>query len=229
MSGRYAPGNRLPSENDLVRDYDVAKETARRALAQIVAWGLAAARRGAGVYVRDFRPIIRDGISRLGADTWPAGQSIWSAEAEGRSLGVDQLEVGEADAPTLISVMLGLGAGDRVVYRSRLFVLDGKPVLLARSWLPSRIAAGTPIMERDTGPGGTYARLAELGHAPVLFREDLRARMPSQAEIERLSLPAGTPVVEIVRTARDASRVPVEVNEMIADSGAYVFRYEFGD
>jgi DNA-binding GntR family transcriptional regulator len=62
--------------------------------------------------------------------------------------------------------------------RSRRYVLDGKPVLLARSWLPAAIAAGTPV-------------------------------------------------VEIYRVAVDAAGTPVEVNEMTADSSAYIFRYEF--
>lgn len=43
----------------------------------------------------------------------------------------------------------------------------------------------------------------------------------------RLDLAAATPVMEIVRTAYDASGTPVEVNEMTADSSAYVFRYDF--
>jgi hypothetical protein len=38
----------------------------------------------------------------------------------------------------------------------------------------------------------------------------------------------GTPIIEICRVALDADGTPVEVNEMIADSSAYVFRYEFG-
>jgi GntR family transcriptional regulator len=43
----------------------------------------------------------------------------------------------------------------------------------------------------------------------------------------RLALAPGTPVVEITRTAYDAAGRAVEVNEMTADSSAYVFRYEF--
>ena len=177
--------------------------------------------------MRDFRPIIRDGISRLGQGTWPAGQSIWSAEAEGRNLAVDQIEVSEAEPPVHIRDLLGLPEGTVTVLRSRRFVLDGKPVLLSRSWLSSAIAAGTPIAQPDTGPGGTYARLADLGHAPARFREDLRSRMPSPDEVDRLEVAPGTPVIEVIRIAVDANDSPVEVNEMTADASAYVFRYEF--
>jgi hypothetical protein len=40
---------------------------------------------------------------------------------------------------------------------------------------------------------------------------------------------AGTlpPVVEIVRTAYTEDGNPVEVNEMVTDASAYVFRYDF--
>jgi UTRA domain len=123
--------------------------------------------------------------------------------------------------------LLALPADTTTVLRSRRFVLDGKPVLLSRSWLPASIAAGTAIAEPDTGPGGTYARLADLGHAPARFREDLRSRMPNSDEAERLEIVPGTPVIDIIRVAVDANGATVEVNEMTADASAYVFRYEF--
>jgi GntR family transcriptional regulator len=226
-SGQYQPGSRLPGENDLMRERGVARGTARQALAQLINWGLAESRRGSGIYVRDFRPIVRDGISRLGQATWPSGQSIWSAESEGRDLTVDQIQVGEADAPAHVRDLLGLPVDATVVLRSRRFVLDGKPVLISRSWLPVSIAAGTAIAQPDTGPGGTYARLADLGHAPARFREDLRSRMPSPDEADRLEIAAGTPVIDVIRIALDAHGRPVEVNEMTADASAYIFRYEF--
>jgi GntR family transcriptional regulator len=226
-SGQYAPGSRLPGENDVMKDHSVARGTARQALAQLVNWGLAEARKGSGIYVRDFRPIVRDGISRLGQSTWPSGQSVWSAESQGRDLSVDQIEVSEITPPAHVRDLLGLDEDARAVLRSRRFVLDGKPVLLARSWLPAAIAAGTAIAQPDTGPGGTYTRLADLGRAPARFREDLRSRMPLPDETERLEIAPGTPVIDMIRIAVDASGVPVEVNEMTADSSAYVFRYEF--
>jgi GntR family transcriptional regulator len=100
-------------------------------------------------------------------------------------------------------------------------------VLLARSYLPARLVSGSPITQPDTGPGGTYARLRGLGHAPTHFREDLRARMPEPSEVAALDLAAGTPVVEVIRTAYTSDGQPVEVNEMTADASAYVFRYDF--
>jgi GntR family transcriptional regulator len=100
-------------------------------------------------------------------------------------------------------------------------------VLLSVSYLPAGLAAGTMMEYQDAGPGGIYARLAEIGHAPARFREDLRARMPEPAEVTRLGLPPGTPVVDLVRTAYSAGQLAVEVSEMIADASSYIFRYDF--
>jgi GntR family transcriptional regulator len=226
-SGEYPPGARLPGENDVMRDHGVARATARQALAQLINWGLAQARKGSGIYVRDFRPIVRDGIGRLGGSTWPAGRSVWDGETEGRDLVVDQLEVSPTELPGHVGLLLGLPEGAEAVLRSRRYVLDGKPVLLSRSWLPAQVAAGTSIAQPDPGPGGVYARLAEAGHAPARFREELRSRMPQPEEVERLAIAPGTPVVDICRVALAADGTPVEVNEMTADSSAYIFRYEF--
>jgi GntR family transcriptional regulator len=225
--GDYPPGSRLPGENDIMRNYQVARMTARQALAQLINEGVASARKGAGVYVREFRPIIREGITRL-AGTWTAGRSIWSADTSDRTLKVDQLQVRYEEPPDHVRTLLDLpDAAEQVLVRRRRFVLDDKPVLLSASFLPSDLTAGTPIEQEDTGPGGTYARLADIGHAPVRFREDLRARMPEPTEAERLDIGPGTPVVDVVRTAYTATGEVIEVNEMTGDSSAYVFRYDF--
>ncbi|MFJ2750048.1 MULTISPECIES: GntR family transcriptional regulator [unclassified Streptomyces] len=227
QAGEYGPGDRLPGENDLMAAYEVARMTARQALGVLQNEGLAEARKGAGVFVRAFKPLRRRGIQRLAREQWGAGRSIWSDESEDRELVVDQIDVCEEQADSRFSDALGLPAGARVWARSRRFVLDGKPVLLAVSYLPSDVVADSVITEVDTGPGGTYARLAELGFAPVHFREEVRSRMPSADEAERLSLSMGTPVIHIVRTAFAQGGRVVEVNEMTLDSASYVLEYDF--
>ncbi|EFL17436.1 GntR family transcriptional regulator [Streptomyces sp. C] len=226
-SGEYGPGDRLPGENDLMATYDVARMTARQALSVLQNEGLTEARKGAGVFVRAFRPLRRHGIQRLAQEQWGSGRSIWSTDSEDRDLVVDQVEVHEERASEEIVVALDVPDGSPVWVRSRRFVLDGKPVLFATSYLPSDVVADSAITQTDTGPGGTYARLAELGHKPVHFREEVRCRMPSAGEAERLALSMGTPVIQIVRTAFAEDGRAVEVNEMTLDSASYVLEYAF--
>ncbi|NUP39597.1 MAG: UTRA domain-containing protein, partial [Streptomyces sp.] len=102
------------------------------------------------------------------------------------------------------------------------------PVLLSTSYLPAELVDRTPITQPDTGPGGVYARLGELGRGPVHFREEIRSRMPTAQEVDRLALSSGVPVVLIARTAFDADGAAVEVNHMVLDSAAYILEYDFG-
>lgn len=226
-SGEYGPGDRLPGENDLMASYGVARMTARQALGVLQSEGLTEARKGAGVFVRTFRLIRRRGIQRLATGVWGEGRSIWDADTEDREPVVEFIGVTEEPAPDPVAAVLGLPGGAPACVRRRRFLLDGKPVMFATSSLDAALVAGTPIAEPDTGPGGIYARLAELGHKPARFREEVRSRMPNAEEAARLGLAAGTPVVLVVRTAFAADGRVVEVNEMVLDASAYVLEYEF--
>ncbi|MFG2635300.1 GntR family transcriptional regulator [Streptomyces sp. NPDC048362] len=226
--GEFGPGARLPGEPALVRDYGVAKMTASGALKLLVAEGVAVSRPGSGTYVREFRPILRDATKRLSRKQWAAGKSIWAADVGERPMTVADLEVYEDDAPRWVARALDLGDEGRIIVRSRRFLVDGEPVQMAVSYLPAELVRDSLIAEPDSGPGGTYARLAELGAEPVHFTEDLRARMPSSDESSALAVLSGTPVMEICRTAYTAEGKAVEINRMLLDAGAYALRYSFG-
>ncbi|MFD7104896.1 GntR family transcriptional regulator [Streptomyces celluloflavus] len=225
--GEYGPGDRLPGENDLMAAHGVARMTARQALGVLQSEGIAEARKGAGVFVRTFHPLRRRGIQRLTREAWGSGRSVWSVDATDRDVVVDQIRVGEEPAAEHIARVLGLVADEPVCVRDRRFVLDGKPVLLSTSYLPAGLVAGSPITRPDTGPGGIYARLAELGHEPVHFREEVRSRMPTSDETARLALPSGTPVLLVCRTAFTQDGSAVEVNEMVLDANSYILEYDF--
>ncbi|MFF0833772.1 GntR family transcriptional regulator [Streptomyces sp. NPDC003344] len=227
QSGEYGPGDRLPGENELMAAHGVARMTARQALSVLRDEGVAEARKGAGVFVRAFRPLRRRGIQRLSEQQWGSGRSIWSADIENRALEVDQVTVSEEAAPDRISAVLDLAEEETVCVRRRRFVLEGKPVLLATSYLPTSVVAGSAITQEDTGPGGTYARLAELGYKPVHFREEIRSRMPSKDEAAQLRMSSGTPVILICRTAFADEGRPVEINEMTLDAASYILEYDF--
>ncbi|MET9925752.1 MULTISPECIES: UTRA domain-containing protein [unclassified Streptomyces] len=66
-----------------------------------------------------------------------------------------------------------------------------------------------------------------MDHEPAHFREEVRSRRPRPEETSRLSLPAGTPVMLVCRTAFAEDRRVVEVNEMVLDASAHVHEYDF--
>ncbi|GGV51310.1 GntR family transcriptional regulator [Streptomyces spectabilis] len=174
-----------------------------------------------------FRPIRRRGIPRLSRNQWGSGTSVWAAD-DHRAPDVDQITVAEGVAPPpYIRDVLELTAGETVCVRTRRYIMEGRPVMLSASYLPQHLVTDSPITQADTGPGGIYARLADLGHAPAHFREEIRVRMPSADEAAQLAIPADRTVIKLVRTAFDADGRAVEINEMTMDSAAYVLEYAF--
>jgi len=224
--GDLPPGGRVPGENELMETYRVEQPTARRALDLLKNEGLIIARRGSGTFVREFRPIKRVSPDRLRSEVWGVGRSIWSADLGVRPHAAGTV-VSVESAPATITDVLGLEDDAPVVVRSRRFEVDGRVVQISRSYYPETIVRGSAITEVNTGDGGSYARLAELGHEPVRFREELRARMPREPERKTLALAQGTPVVEIVRTAYTQAGEAIEVNEMVLDASSYVIEYRF--
>jgi GntR family transcriptional regulator len=226
-AGEYGPGDRLPGENELMATHGVARMTARQALGVLRSEGLVEARKGAGVFVRSVRPLRRRSVQRLSEEQWGNGQSIWEFDTEGRTLEVDQLTVSREAASQSIARVFGAADGTPVCVRRRRYVLDGKPAMLATSYLLASVVKGSAITRKDTGPGGTYARLAELGHKPVHFREELRLYKPSKDEAAHLQISFGETAILICRTAFTADGRPIEITEMVLDAALYILEYEF--
>lgn len=226
-SGEFSVGHKLPPERDLVKEYGVSQGTIRQAIATLRDEGIVESRVGSGVYVRSWRPIVRNALRRLSAEQWGEGKSVWGVDIEDRSLQADGVQIEQLPATPDIAAVLGLPEGELVWRRNRRYLVDGVPVMRSASYIPDDLARGTRITQSDTGPGGIYKQLEEAGYGPVRFREDLRCRMPSATEAEDLQLAAATPVVDMVRCAYGPSGRVVEVNRMILDASRYLLRYDF--
>ena len=200
--------------------------TVRQAIGELRAEGLVVAEHGKGVFVRSRPPVRRLASDRFARRHRAAGKAAFIVEEEGLGRpGVDQIEVGEGAPPPRAKELLGLTGRARVVIRSRRYLLDGEPVETAISYIPASIARGTQIAAVDTGPGGIYARLEELGHVLSHFVEEVSVRMPTPQERRRLQLGPGVPVMVVVRTAFDTGGAAVEVCDTVKTGPRYVLEY----
>lgn len=224
VQGELRPGDDVPGENALMSEHHVARETARRALAILNAEGLTESLRGYKTVVRNFKPIIRVETARSAEAQWGAGRSMWENDLDGQELATDKMHVDRVTAPDRIARVLG--ASDAIL-RSRRYLVDGRPSLLADSYLPFDVAGGTRIAQANTGPGGTYARLKDLGLSPAFFSMQVWSRPPQGEEKKLLKLPANAWVLAAERTAfTEAGRV-VEVNEMTLNPTMYVLQFDY--
>jgi GntR family transcriptional regulator len=227
-AGQLVQGDQLPSEAQLADHYGVTRTTAQKALGILKAEGLIVPQHGRGYYVRP-RPKVR----RLGSDRFArrhrdAGKAAFVIEVEsaGSAPSVDRIVISEERPPADIARRLGLTARAKVVVRQRRYLIDGHPVETATSYIPAMLARGTAITEPNTGPGGIYARLEEMGHRLDHFDEEVRARMPTPDEAQALALPEGVPVFQLVRTAYDTDGMAVEVCDTVMSSDVYQLDYE---
>lgn len=182
---------------------------------------------GSGADAHEFRLYRRRSPARLAASGWSTGRSIWEADDTARQTSVDSIEITTGAAPEHVAAVLGLDGGEQVLVRRRRYLVDEAPVQLATSYYPERLVRGTRVADADTGAGGVYARLDELGHKPVRFREELRSRMPRAEEAKLLDLAQGTPVILVARTAFTDEGKPVEIAEMTLNAGSYILEYDF--
>jgi GntR family transcriptional regulator len=169
---------------------------------------------------RAARGTVRQAIATLRAE------GLVDIEQEGRRPEVQVLEVAPRPAPPEIARLLQIDEGSQVLARRRRYLADGQPMEIATSYLPWELVQGTKITESDTGPGGIYARLEEMGHRLKRFTEDVRARMPLPEEARALQLPPGVPVFVLVRVAFDTEGRPVEVCDTVMAADRYVLSYE---
>ena len=249
--GDYAPGSTLESESQLAERYSVNRQTVNRAMLLLRGEGLLRVERGNRTVVRELPVLTTERIGRQQPARREAGAARGAFQAELASLGYgDHVEVAisrELRAPAHILAIFGAdeppeGQGPKrdprridtghsaVVRRREMYAAEGDrriPVQLATGYYPLDIAGDTQIEQEDTGPGGTYSRLAELGHAPARFSERVTFRVPDEAEAAFLQLDVEQRVIEVERIARNARGRAVEVNVIVMPAHQWQLVYEW--
>lgn len=226
--GRLAEGAKLPSERDLAEQYDTSRVTVRQAIAVLRSEGLVAPEHGKGIYVKRRRRIERTAPSRLSRAARDANRSAFTGDTlnTGYTPHVE-VEIAIETAGQPAGDLFHIAPEDDVLSRDRTMYADGEPVQLAISVYDYALVKGTAIEQKDTGPGGVHARLAELGRGPVRFTETLTASMPNPEVARLLHLGEGSPVIRIERLAYDQADRVVEITHMTLAADRYVLRYDF--
>jgi DNA-binding FadR family transcriptional regulator len=133
-SGRFAPGERLPSERDLARTLEVSRASVREALAALQLQGVVETRKGAGTFVST-RPPAPDApahdaspsaVLEARAQLEPAVARLAAARGQRDEAAENLLAAMEAE-PVDIATW---NASDRLFHR-QLAAMTGNPVLLA--------------------------------------------------------------------------------------------------
>lgn len=198
-SGRWAVGERIPSEPELCRHFRLSRSTVRQALDELENEGLVRRERGRGAFVAAARP-----------NSWLL-QSTWGFyQDETSRLGVEvrsqvlRAEVGEL--PAWAAKALDLPPGSRGATVERLRYVAGKVALYVVEHLPERFAA--IALDADLERGSLYQRLAKENVEVAGGRRSIRAVAATPPLAKLLEVRTGAPLAFIESVSWDADQRP---------------------
>ncbi len=200
-AGEWRPGDALPSETALAREYGVSQGTLRKALNALEAERLVERRQGKGTFVPrhsasrslfQFFHLVGNGGERL----LPESQAL-SCNA-----GVANRVEREA---------LALNAGEGVIRIRRMRHLNGEPIISEYISVPARLFRDLRRRPLEEVPNALYELYeTRYGVTVTHIREQLRAVACEAEDAKLLGVPLGSPLLQIERTALSIDRQPVE-------------------
>ncbi|MBK4735104.1 GntR family transcriptional regulator [Noviherbaspirillum pedocola] len=198
---QWRPGEAIPTEAELVKQFSASVGTVRKAIDMLVAEGVLERFQGRGTFVRRAR--FDSSLFRFFRLQKESGER---QVPEGRILLRETLV-----APSAVASALRLPAHAEVIHLSRLRMLDGKPLLAESIWLPrERFAA---LLDIDASEFGDllYPLYEErCGQVVASAEEDLTAEAVDDVHARLLQIPKGAPVIVVERTALGYDRQPLE-------------------
>lgn len=231
-SGALAPASKLPTEVELMSEFDVSRVVARLAVGVLRTEGLIYSRQGKGTFVREHGPVRRIAgdryrhdlaqIKRADAPEPPSGTSF----TRDHGISWDQYRLDKdfrvIPAPADVAESLGLDPdlGTLVLQRRFVFYANDRPQQMSWSYYPFEMVRDTPVADpaNEPWPGGNLAQLATLGIFVSSIEESVRARMPTPDERRTLSIADGVPVLIVTRrmlTGPETNRRPVEMANIV--------------
>lgn len=226
--GVYSPGTWMPSERELAEEHQVDRSTVRRALRILAERQLVILATATGAQV----PVAGSSMRRAAADvtrqvgTW-RGFHVSATRAGHEPFTVTT--VSEVQADLEVGRGLGVPTGTSVLRRARRQgIVDAPPVQLSTSYIRLDLVEKIPVLrEVDTGPGGMYSRMEELGHR-VHFEESVTCRLPNEEERKKLEIDVNQPVLVLWRRAYDQNNRILDLTHRIVVGNRHelVYRYD---
>jgi len=203
-AGELSAGDRLPSEDELVRDYSVSRTTVRSAVQSLVRRGLVEIQRGRGTFVA--KPRIVQELANLTG-------FVEDMEALGRSATARLLDWQEMRATETVARQLELPLGAQVVRIRRVRLSDGSPLSYDDTYLP--LDLGRRIVTHDLETQPIFLLLEETYDTQLdEARYELEASIADQEIATILGVDVGSPIFLIERTSYAVGGRPVDYERL---------------
>jgi len=213
IENELAPGDQLPSENELMDFFGVSRNTARLAVDILIKQGLAQRIKGKGTYVTPQR--WQFGLSRLVS---------FSEETQRRGMRPSSrlLNLKHACPSPKIAAALQLEDGQEVYAVERLRLADQKPMAINASYLPVKLCPG--LDEEDLSTGSIYHVIEDKYHLQIGYAQQvLKPAIATEWEAELLQVKTGSPLLLVEGTAYLVDGRPLEYARLLYRGDRYEF------
>ncbi len=146
--GKLVPGDKLPSQRELCKQYDMSHMTVRRAINELIHEGVIFAIPGKGLYVAENAQFV-DKDSLKGFDEQMARLGVSTAT---KILTSDMIN---ASAP--LAYMMGVAVDSPLVYISRLRLANDEPHSITHVYLPHSLCPG--LLNHDLAANSLFETL----------------------------------------------------------------------
>ncbi len=214
--GTWKPGERMPSEAELIATYGVSRITVRQAFELLVNDGLVYRRRGSGTYVTI--PLIEQGLNRI---------ISFTEDMQRRGLHPDTRLIGMKLEPASADVArrLDIDAGEELAVVERLRLADGVPMSVERSHLVHRLCPG--VLEGDYVQTPLHIALLErYGIRLARAHQAIHAMAADKVRASLLSVSVGAPLFFIERVSFRQGGIPAEFLQIYQRGDRYVLYNE---
>lgn len=149
QSGNFDKTNKLPTEDELIKKFEVSRNTIRKAINQLVNRGFIYQVQGSGMFLRE----------KSGSDTINLGslrgltKDLTSKTIETKILSLQVVEANEK-----IATQLRCEVGSKLYYIKRLRIVDKEPFSIEISYFKKEIV---PYLNEDIASNSIYSYLIE--------------------------------------------------------------------
>ena len=201
QSGEWKPGDKIDSENRLMDIFHVSRNTAKKAIDELVQEGSLYKVQGKGTFVS--RPKFEQSLS-----------GFYSFSRVLREKGLHPtdrvLEVKEVTPSESVRIGLQLAPGENVIEMKRLRCANDEPIILESSFMPKSVIQDMSVLY-EVGKSSLYDLLDERYNVIVVrAKEAFEPVLIREGESVLLETAVGKPALLLERTAYDTNNQPVE-------------------
>lgn len=199
--GCYQPGDEMPSEIQLAKEYGINRLTVHNAITALVNEGIIKRVQGKGLYVS--AGLTERNLGELGGFT----QTIRKQDAvPSRKLLFREVR----PAGIKYARLLNVKEDSQIIYLRRLFLSDGEPVSIEETYIPYEIC---PDLEKvDLTVFSLYEVFEYKGVIPKTAKQTLSMMILSPKEARILKVEKDTPVLLFEYTSYDENKKIIEFN-----------------